>query len=571
MHAYARSIVLGAILLPGAELTAQDWFREQEPGRHALVLGNSAYANLDALLSAEEDARQVTTSLQRLGFEVEADHSFRSLTDLTDRILPAFTAKIRDGDLVVVYFSGHGFSYQRNNWLAPLELPTSLSVSELPDRAISIAGIGSMVSTNNPGLVVIVSDACRSIANFIVRDETGQPVTTHPLVEDPEFRRGVAGVILYAARTGQTALAYSEKGKLSRFTESFVKFLPMPGLEFADFWRRVRNGVAIASADAQTPGVNDWSGAEWYFKPTPAILSEQKSLWSALMSVPQDRNAIENFARQYVVSRHRAAAKQWLGLHGGTSYASNFSTFSPMAIDKSFNSIGLHAAVLPNAVGLGYLRTVKPDSTASLSDLTRTELGVVASGTRPARADRAKVAADALSVKSHETVVTAQTFFAKASASASSTTIASIPKNVQLEIQEVKQTATGQWALASRKGEAESFYIALSPTAERIAPLELGRPLLEVVIPPSTTTRGAVNADSIVKSLAIAKRGNTISWVSLATAPNDTAAVSAVRSLQLVHARYLVRNAGVGGTRITAVAGATDMSVPGVRMRVFGF
>lgn len=66
-------------------------------------------------------------------------------------------------------------------------------------------------------------------------------------------------------------------------------------------------------------------------------------------------------------------------------------------------------------------------------------------------------------------------------------------------------------------------------------------------------------------------QGLTITWVSITTAsapPGDEADNRAARA---VHAKYLLKAAGVDGRRITTVSNANDMQGSGVRVRFFGY
>src|SRR5690349_8522222 len=108
-----------------------DYLFEREPGRHALVIGNSNYQHISGIPSAALDAQKVAARLRELNFNVTEPGELVSVRALEDEILPAFRKPIDPGDLVVFYFSGHGFSYGPSNYLAPTALPAQVNEQDL--------------------------------------------------------------------------------------------------------------------------------------------------------------------------------------------------------------------------------------------------------------------------------------------------------------------------------------------------------------------------------------------------------------------------------------------------------
>ncbi|MBS02154.1 MAG: hypothetical protein CMQ24_05550 [Gammaproteobacteria bacterium] len=86
--------------------------------RHALVIGNGAYHNIDPLPNPTNDVVLVSDSLRQVGFEVTTlkDVGKREM----DRAAKAFAKRLDDAgrDAVgVFYFAGHGVAYEGENWL----------------------------------------------------------------------------------------------------------------------------------------------------------------------------------------------------------------------------------------------------------------------------------------------------------------------------------------------------------------------------------------------------------------------------------------------------------------------
>src|SRR2546422_6390644 len=99
-----------------------DYICEKDPKRIALVIGNSNYTNLASIPSAMADAEMMRHRLVELGFDVDFHLDVRTVFQSEQDVLPSFRQKLTTGDFIVFYFSGHGFSYGADNFIAPTEL-----------------------------------------------------------------------------------------------------------------------------------------------------------------------------------------------------------------------------------------------------------------------------------------------------------------------------------------------------------------------------------------------------------------------------------------------------------------
>src|SRR5262249_21276486 len=127
-------------------------------GRVALVIGNSNYRHVPSLANTPNDAQDIATLLQRLGFSVDRvdDGTF----DAMRRGLLEFSRKARGTEMAIVYFAGHGIEVRGENWLIPVdaELKTDMDAEQ---EAISLRSVMLTVSTaSRLGLVML--DACRN-------------------------------------------------------------------------------------------------------------------------------------------------------------------------------------------------------------------------------------------------------------------------------------------------------------------------------------------------------------------------------------------------------------------------
>jgi hypothetical protein len=134
----------GALATPPSHAQAETYDQSTQPGRHALVIGNASHAHLAPLPSAREDMQRVSEQLKALGFVVMTVDGLASADIFNDEVLPKFRSQLRVGDLVIFYFSGHGFSYGPDNFLAPQDLPATLTRTDP-------AGVGLAASAAKDG------------------------------------------------------------------------------------------------------------------------------------------------------------------------------------------------------------------------------------------------------------------------------------------------------------------------------------------------------------------------------------------------------------------------------------
>jgi len=182
-------------------MNARNYLFEHEPGRHALVLGNSDYDNLAPLHSARLDAKRMSAELEQLGFAVTLVTRLPSVRAFEDDVLPPFRDTIKPGDMVLFYFSGHGFAYGPNNFLAPANLPLVVSGERVSECAIAVESVEDYLARQSPGVVLMFIDACRTIAGLVIKD-SGTPSVVSASMRRVASPERIDIVEAFAARAG---------------------------------------------------------------------------------------------------------------------------------------------------------------------------------------------------------------------------------------------------------------------------------------------------------------------------------------------------------------------------------
>jgi hypothetical protein len=384
------------------------------------------------------------------------------------------------------------------------------------------------------------------------------------------IRRCVNTLVGYATRPGAPALGSTAAGVLSPFTKSLAAHIGKPGLEFAAIYRHVIREVRHETQNAQDPGLILGSVADLYLLPTDQIRALQREAWLAALSSNR-RGDIQLFSEWYSVSRHAAAARQWLEDNATDPLAPQFTRLSPAAVERAWRPGEARVAVGLPLTGVAFERSLDQPSAEAIQRLDDRALGIVSSSTKSVQATAPRLAEERRSLVAHRTVVATREFAGHASPSPTAGVTTTIPAGTVIRLRGVAG-AGSLWVEASVPGTERPVYLQLGSAQDASATVDLGLPLREVILPPHPNVRALVESSELRRVIgALRESGRTILWASVATATADEAEETEARTGRRTHVEYLLRRAGIDGRRITAVAAADDMSGAGVRIRFFGY
>jgi formylglycine-generating enzyme required for sulfatase activity len=217
--------------------------------RVALVIGNGNYSKVAKLPNPARDASAIEKMLRGLGFEtVELKRDLGR--DAMRRALRAFSDKVRDADIAVVFFAGHGIEVNGTNYLIPVDAALERDI-DVEDEAVPLDRVTQLLEPARR-LRLVILDACRD--NPFVH-------SMRRIAGTRSIGRGLAKVevltsdtlIAFAARAGSTA--EDGKGANSPYTSALVKHLATPGLDVRLAFGRVRDEVLRSTKNQQEPFV----------------------------------------------------------------------------------------------------------------------------------------------------------------------------------------------------------------------------------------------------------------------------------------------------------------------------
>lgn len=237
--------------------------------RLALVIGNSSYLNVPSLPNPGNDANDMTAKLESLGFQVTrgVDLSYQDMR----KTIRSFVAALKNTDIALFYYAGHGLQVNGKNYLAPIDAQL-LHEEDIQFELVQVDLILAAMERNSKTSLVFL-DACRNnpLAGNLVRS---MGVSRSAAVGRglAQIGTGVGTLISFATQPGNVAL--DGAGRNSPFTSALVQHLGTPGEGITRNLIRVRNDVLRATDGKQVPWDNSSLTGEVVLKPLPSLTGE---------------------------------------------------------------------------------------------------------------------------------------------------------------------------------------------------------------------------------------------------------------------------------------------------------
>jgi len=117
---------------------------------HALVIGNSAYANSLKLRNPTNDARAMSEKLKGLSFKVTEALDTDRVTLIT--VLSQFYKTSANADLTLLFYSGHGVQIKGTNYMLPIDVNVNVLQQNIQVEGVSF----DSVVENMPGTAKLI-------------------------------------------------------------------------------------------------------------------------------------------------------------------------------------------------------------------------------------------------------------------------------------------------------------------------------------------------------------------------------------------------------------------------------
>ncbi|BAR53652.1 hypothetical protein NK6_467 [Bradyrhizobium diazoefficiens] len=217
--------------------------------RVALVMGNSVYKNTLRLTNPVNDAALIGDMFKKAGFDAVDVKTDLNASEMR-RALREFAGRVRDADMAVIYYAGHGIELDGTNYLIPTDAALETD-ADVYDEALPIDRVLVSIEPAKQ-LRLVILDACRD--NPFAK-------TMKRTVASRAIGRGLAKVeptspntmIAFAAKAGSTASDGDSRN--SPFATALADHLPKPGLDLRKAFGFVRDDVLRSTANKQEPFV----------------------------------------------------------------------------------------------------------------------------------------------------------------------------------------------------------------------------------------------------------------------------------------------------------------------------
>ena len=228
----------------------------------ALIIGNGEYPS-SILLNTINDARAMSAVLENLGFTVLGYENLNQSE--MKKAIDEFGYKLKNYDVGLFYFAGHGIQSKGYNYLIPIdaELFTEQHVEYdcVPANRVIAIMEGSGVDVN-----IIILDACRN--NPFERSWT-RSATSSGLA----FMNAPTGTLIaYATAPGTTASDGS--GANGLYTSAILECIKIPDITILQMFQNVRSIVSQKSNNQQIPWESTSMTGDFYFNSGKNVTSK---------------------------------------------------------------------------------------------------------------------------------------------------------------------------------------------------------------------------------------------------------------------------------------------------------
>ncbi|CAF1350590.1 unnamed protein product [Adineta ricciae] len=198
--------------------------------KFALVIGNGNYSMSNCLPNATNDAQGMVKIFKQIGFRIYENEAKLNLTfDLMHRILSDFIRQIKQTDIVLFFFAGHGIQWENQNYLIPIDdFKEENSTQKYP-----------------------LCDCCRIYPLPEKKNSRGDSI--NPLYGLKSMPAKVGSLIAFACAPGTTADDGSNGEKNGLFTKYLLNHIQTSNEDIEKVLRRVRIDVMNESNNQQIP------------------------------------------------------------------------------------------------------------------------------------------------------------------------------------------------------------------------------------------------------------------------------------------------------------------------------
>jgi hypothetical protein len=232
--------------------------------RLALVIGNELYKRQNTLPNTSNDADSMQVALEYLNFKVM---KYKNLTkNGTANAIDQFQKEAATGyDVVLVYYSGHGVSLKKENYLIPTDEQFN-SPADADYEFYALSRLREKMEEAKVPVKIIIWDACRDVPQLPIDISKG--IVSRGLEIS---NRGTDGFFeAYATAMGQKAQDYviinGQKSKNSPYTTALLQHIRRVNISISDVFTSARATLSEMDSSQQA-GYHTYLSRLFYLNP----------------------------------------------------------------------------------------------------------------------------------------------------------------------------------------------------------------------------------------------------------------------------------------------------------------
>ncbi len=521
---------------------------------------------------------QIAKNLKNLKFEVFEHYNVKTAKELDYQLLPAFANAVNEGDIALIYYSGHGFSHNGSSYMVPTELGKEIREARLPLEATPVENLESRLLLANPSVLLTLIDACRSMPSFtILLPEVNQNQIAKGFAngKDRNYPNGLNVLFGYGTAFGAVALGSSSQKALSYFTQGLSSHIEMPDSEFGLVYKLVTRDVLENTSHDQKPSLVISSTAELYLNPTQGHHDQILKLWMSRVA-SGSREEILNFLALYPASRYAKAARLWLQDNPPSKTAAlENSGISPFALERAWDtssSASANRAFDITPLGFRYQKKINLADLQQLRTLDNQKIGLATPSFNASSSVTPQYIADAF--KAHGRLVVAETAQARLSPSLAADSVYTVAPGTEVS---VISTSLGPdnrvWIYGKIPQWAFPVFLPTQALQNGLAAISLGKPLTEIYLPPPKAgVQGMPDSSGLMNTLkSLSSKGNKILWASVSISPSSDKRENLLRQSRAMNAAYILSTeAKLPRSNIYRFESNASFNSNDVQVRLFG-
>jgi hypothetical protein len=220
----------------------------------ALVIGNVDYVDAGELKNPVNDAADISAKLTECGFTVATrlNCSHRTM----DQAIRDFKEALKDSDVGLFFFAGHGMQVDGDNYLAAVDTDVADEIAAKHSSLALNKVIEVMVKADNASSIIIL-DACR---NNPFERAWSRSMSSRGLA--PVYApRGT--LVAYATSPGQVASDGSDRN--GAYTAALLQHIATPDCSIESMFKRVRNTLSTATGGKQISWEHTSLAGDFFF------------------------------------------------------------------------------------------------------------------------------------------------------------------------------------------------------------------------------------------------------------------------------------------------------------------